>query len=54
MVVFLLLLGILSPSLWAADLHAVTVTEVVDGDILRVIYKGQEEKVRLDGVDTLP
>ena len=38
-------------TLWAGERHSVTVTEVVDGDTLKVIYEGKEEKVRLDGID---
>ena len=38
--------------LLAEDRHTLTVTEVVDGDTLRVIYEGKEEQIRLDGIDT--
>jgi micrococcal nuclease len=39
-----------SPVLSGADL--VTVGRVVDGDTLKIIYQGQEESIRLIGIDT--
>jgi micrococcal nuclease len=39
-----------SPSAPAADL--VAVTKVTDGDTIHVTYRGQDERVRLIGVDT--
>lgn len=32
--------------------HSVTVTEVVDGDTVDVLYNGREERIRLIGIDT--
>ena len=47
---FLLILTFLSLSLQAQE--AITVTRIVDGDTLKINYKGQRESIRLIGIDT--
>ena len=47
---FVFILTILASSLHAQQ--AVTVTRIVDGDTIKVFYLGNEESIRLIGIDT--
>jgi len=49
-ILFILFLTLLSSSLQAEQ--TTTLTRVVDGDTLKIIYLGQEESIRLLGIDT--
>ena len=47
---FVFILTLLASSLHAQE--AVTVTRIVDGDTIKVFYLGNEENIRLIGIDT--
>jgi micrococcal nuclease len=50
--IFLLIAILFLPSCNPSRPPGVTVTKVIDGDTIKVIYKGRKESVRILGIDT--